>query len=91
MRDQSYISSVGRRVEDTGRDIVQAKLIPSTRAHIGRNDDGEGDASAVRLDEENEKESKLVKMAWETTMTELVLMPRGMSRRVKNQTRWDPK
>lgn len=89
MRDQSYISSVGRTVEDTGRELVRDKLIPSANhARRGQHELADGPA---RLDEQSEKEARLVQVAWETSGTRLVLMPRGMSRRVKNQTRWDQK
>lgn len=79
MRDQSYISSVGRKVEETGRQLVGDKLIPA-------NSHGE----ESRLDGKSEKETLLCTHARQEGVN-LVLLPKGMSRRARNGTRWDQK
>lgn len=81
MRDQSYISGVGRKAEEVGRQLVGDKLIPTAR----RVEEG-----ASRLDEKTDKEDKLVRDA-RSEGVELVLLPRGMSRRIRNGSRWDQK
>ncbi|ORY92920.1 hypothetical protein BCR35DRAFT_11631 [Leucosporidium creatinivorum] len=81
MRDQSYISGVGRKAEEVGRQLVGDKLIPTSR----RVEEG-----ASRLDDKTDKEDKLVRDA-RSEGVELVLLPKGMSRRVRNGSRWDPK
>lgn len=80
MRDQSYISGVGRLAEETGKNLVGAGLIPK-----GRN----GGENGV-LDDRSEKEDKLVSVA-RSAGVNLVLLPKGMSRRSKNASRWDLK
>ncbi|KAK4046204.1 Box C/D snoRNA accumulation [Microbotryomycetes sp. JL201] len=79
MRDQSFISSVSRKTESIGRDLVGDKLIPQGRT-----------LAPSRLDERNEKEDKLVKEARKQDV-DLVLLPKGMSRRTRNNSRWNPK
>ncbi|SCV74306.1 BQ2448_6738 [Microbotryum intermedium] len=80
MRDQSYIASVGRKSEDVGRQLVKDKLIPSLRANDGDE----------RLDDRNDRENKMVYEARKEGV-DLVLLPKGMTKRVKNASRWDPK
>ncbi|GAA6010730.1 hypothetical protein JCM11491_002919 [Sporobolomyces phaffii] len=82
MRDQSYIAGVGRAIEDVGRQLVGDKLIPQGR-RLGADE-------TVRLDERSDKEDKMVREA-RNEGVELMLLPKGMSKRVKNATRWDPK
>ena len=82
MRDQSYIAGVGRVVEDVGRQLVGDKLIPQGR-RLGADE-------TVRLDERSEKEDKMVREA-RNQGVELMLLPKGMSKRQKNATRWDAK
>jgi len=82
MRDQSYIAGVGRVVEDVGRQLVGDKLIPQGRI-LGADE-------TVRLDERSEKEDKMVREA-RNQGVELMLLPKGMSKRQKNATRWDAK
>lgn len=86
MRDQSYIAGVNRAVEDVGRQLVADKVIPQGRGAV-RSADGQ---DVVRLDERNDKEERLVREARRDGV-DLVLLPKGMSKRVKNGTRWDPK
>ncbi|GAA5908321.1 hypothetical protein JCM6882_006801 [Rhodosporidiobolus microsporus] len=86
MRDQSYIAGVGRAVEEVGRQLVQEKTLPQGRGAGRGRDEGE----TVRLDERSEKEEKMVREA-RNEGVELVLLPKGMSKRLKNGTRWDPK
>ncbi|SGY44464.1 BQ5605_C001g00162 [Microbotryum silenes-dioicae] len=80
MRDQSYIASVSRKSEHIGRQLVKDKLIPSLRANDGDQ----------RLDNRNDRENKMVYEARKQGV-DLVLLPKGMTRRVKNASRWDPK
>ncbi|KAK4049103.1 Box C/D snoRNA accumulation [Microbotryomycetes sp. JL221] len=80
MRDQSFISNVGRQVEQVGRQLVGNKLIPQ----------GNKVLSPARLDERNEREDKLVKEA-RNNQIELVLLPRGMSKRQRNNSKWNSK
>ncbi|GAA5928253.1 uncharacterized protein JCM15063_003832 [Sporobolomyces koalae] len=82
MRDQSYIAGVGRAIEEVGRQLVGDKLIPQGR-RLGADE-------TVRLDERSEKEDKLVREA-RNQGVELMLLPKGMSKRLKNGTRWDAK
>ncbi|GAA5910763.1 zinc finger HIT domain-containing protein [Sporobolomyces salmoneus] len=82
MRDQSYIAGVGRAIEDVGKQLVGEKLIPQGR-RLGMDE-------TVRLDERSEKEDKMVREA-RNQGVELMLLPKGMSKRVKNSTRWDSK
>ncbi|KAM0787794.1 hypothetical protein ACM66B_003848 [Microbotryomycetes sp. NB124-2] len=79
MRDQSFISSVSRKTEDIGRELVGDKLIPQGKT-----------LAPSRLDERNDKEDKLVKEA-RKHQVDLVLLPRGMSKRTRNNSRWNPK
>lgn len=90
MRDQSYISGLGRVAEDVGRNLVKADLIPAGNG--GRGDDrGEGGSGGgARLDEKSDKELRLVREA-EREGVRLVLLPKGMERRRINGSRWDPK
>ncbi|KAI5480908.1 zinc finger, HIT-type protein [Pseudohyphozyma bogoriensis] len=78
MRDQSYISSVSRKAEELGKQLAADKLLPARNA-------GEG-----RLDERNDKEDLLVREA-RAEGVDLVLLPKGMSRRARNASRWDYK
>ncbi|GAA5878890.1 hypothetical protein JCM16303_007221 [Sporobolomyces ruberrimus] len=82
MRDQSYIAGVGRAIEEVGKQLVGDKLIPQGR-RLGADE-------TVRLDERSEKEDKMVREA-RNQGVELMLLPKGMSKRQKNGTRWDPK
>lgn len=77
MRDQSYISGVGRVVEEAGRKIAGEKLMPvgGTGGRPGGADD-----KSERLVGEARKEG-----------VRLVRVPGAMSRRTKNSSRWDPK
>ncbi|GAA5873851.1 hypothetical protein JCM8547_008620 [Rhodosporidiobolus lusitaniae] len=86
MRDQSYIAGVGRAVEGVGKQLVADRVIPQGRGtgRIG------AEAEAVRLDERSDKEDRMVREA-RNEGVELVLLPKGMSKRLKNGTRWDPK
>jgi hypothetical protein len=86
MRDQSYIAGVGRQVEETGRNLVQDKVIPQGR---GAGRDGK-EAEQNRLDERSDKEDRMVREA-RNEGVELILLPKGMSKRLKNGTRWDQK
>ncbi|BGP15882.1 hypothetical protein JCM10213_003689 [Rhodosporidiobolus nylandii] len=86
MRDSSFISGVGRAVEEVGRQLVQDKVIPQGRG-AGR---GVDEAEAVRLDERSDKEDRMVREA-RNEGVELMLLPKGMSKRNRNGTRWDPK
>lgn len=86
MRDQSYIAGVSRAIEDVGRQLVSDKVIPQGRG-TGRSID---DHEAVRLDERTDKEDRLVREAAKDGV-DLVLLPKGMSKRIKNGTRWDQK
>lgn len=81
MRDQSYISSVGRRAEETGRELVGMGLIP----RVANRTTGEG-----VLDERTEKELKFVREA-RGSGVKVVLLPKGMNRRIRNASRWNPK
>ena len=81
MRDQSYISGVGRKAEEIGKQLVGEKLIPQGRRV---------DETAGRLDDKTEREEKLVRDAREEGV-ELVLLTKGMSRRVRNGSRFDQK
>ncbi|GAA5923182.1 hypothetical protein JCM1841_005919 [Sporobolomyces salmonicolor] len=83
MRDQSYIAGVSRAVEEVGRQLVGDKLIPQGR-RAGPAEE------TVRLDERSDKEEKMVREA-RNDGVELLLLPKGMSKRIKNGTRWDPK
>ncbi|GAA5843602.1 hypothetical protein JCM11251_007128 [Rhodosporidiobolus azoricus] len=87
MRDQSYIAGVGRAVEEVGRQLVQEKTLPQGRGAAGK---GRIDEEQVRLDERSDKEEKMVREA-RNDGVELVLLPKGMSKRLKNGTRWDQK
>jgi hypothetical protein len=80
MRDQAFISGVSRTVEEEGKKLVKGKLVPNAR---GRTDE-------ERLDERTDKEELLVRRAREEGV-EIVLMPKGMSRRGRNASRWDSK
>lgn len=83
MRDQSYISGVSRMAEDVGKKLAGAGLVPSAR--------GAGEEDSVgRLDEWSEKEEKLLREA-RGEGVKLVLLPKGMSRRNRNASRWDQK
>lgn len=82
MRDQSYIAGVGRAIEQVGKQLVDEKLIPQGR-RLGADE-------TVRLDERSDKEDKMVREA-RNQGVELMLLPKGMSKRQKNLTRWDPK
>jgi len=82
MRDQSYIAGVGRAIEQVGRELVGEKLIPQGRK-LGADE-------TVRLDERSDKEDKMVREA-RNQGVELMLLPKGMSKRLKNSTRWDMK
>lgn len=86
MRDQSYISSVSRLAEEKGKLLAEQKLIPGQR--VSQSDvEREGTG---RLDEKNEKEDALVREAGKEGV-ELVLVSKGMSKRQRNSSRWDPK
>jgi hypothetical protein len=82
MRDQSYIAGVGRAIEQVGRELVGEKLIPQGRK-LGADE-------TVRLDERSDREDKMVREA-RNQGVELMLLPKGMSKRLKNSTRWDMK
>ncbi|GAA5860048.1 hypothetical protein JCM1840_001855 [Sporobolomyces johnsonii] len=83
MRDQSYIAGVSRAVEEVGRQLVGDRLIPQGRRAAPAEE-------TVRLDERSDKEEKMVREA-RNDGVELLLLPKGMSKRIKNGTRWDPK
>ncbi|GAA5981734.1 hypothetical protein JCM10908_004581 [Rhodotorula pacifica] len=85
MRDQSYIAQVGRAVEGVGKQLVSDKVLPQ-----GRMAARPGDAQGVRIDERSDKEERLVREA-RNEGVELTLLPKGMSKRLKNGSRWDPK
>lgn len=85
MRDQSYIVDVGRAVEGVGKQLVADKVLPQ-----GRMAARPGDAQGVRIDERSDKEERLVREA-RNEGVELTLLPKGMSKRLKNGSRWDPK
>ena len=85
MRDQSYIAHVGRAVEGVGKQLVADKVLPQ-----GRMAARPGDAQGVRIDERSDKEERLVREA-RNEGVELTLLPKGMSKRLKNGSRWDPK
>lgn len=85
MRDQSYLSRVGRVAEEVGRKLVGEDLVPSSRAV--REEEGHEEG---RLDDRTEKEDRLVKEARKEGVL-LVLLPKGMSRRMRNTSRWDNK
>jgi hypothetical protein len=86
MRDQSYISSVSRLAEEMGKELVANGLIPSSHSQRQLEESGSGS----RLDELSDKETKLVREA-RNEGVRLLLLPKGMSRRSKNASRWDQK
>lgn len=75
MRDQSYISGVARVVEETGRKLVGEKLLAAPAGGTG----GRG---------REDKSEKLVTEARKEGVS-LLRLPKEMSRRVKNSSRWD--
>lgn len=88
MRDQSYLSQVGREVEQVGRKLVGEELVPT--AQSAREEEGDEEGGGGRLDERTEKEERLVKEARKEGVV-LILLPKGMSRRTRNASRWDHK
>ncbi|KAL8292537.1 hypothetical protein RQP46_001149 [Phenoliferia psychrophenolica] len=80
MRDQSYISGVARVVEETGKKLVSEKLLAPGAAVAG------GGGGRARED----KSEKLVQEARKEGVS-LMRLPKEMSRRVKNSSRWDHK
>lgn len=93
MRDQSYLSGLGRVVDGAGRALVGGGLIPSANSTLsasGATDFSSGSAAAVgRLDELSEKESRIRREAGKSEGVRLVILPKGMTRRGKNATKWD--
>ena len=90
MRDQSYLSGVGRVAEEVGRNLVGGALVPTSRAAREAEEGEEREGVQGRLDDRTEKEDKLVKEA-RVEGVHLILLPKGMSRRTRNASRWDHK
>lgn len=89
MRDHSYLSGVSRLAEEMGRELVQNGLIPEgSRTRYAETDEATG--SGTRLDDMTDKEARLVREARREGVR-LLLLPKGMSRRAKNASKWDHK
>ena len=97
MRDQSYLSEVSRIIEGNGKELVGGGLIPSASSFGSRsaNDFGGGVGGMIggsgggRLDELSEKEARIVREAGRNEGVRLIILPKGMSRRGRNATKWD--
>ena len=97
MRDQSYLSEVSRIIEGNGKELVSGQLLPSASSFGSRssNDFAGGVGGMVgapgggRLDELSDKEARIVREAARSEGVRLVILPKGMSRRGRNATKWD--
>lgn len=76
MRDQAYLAGLSRNVEGVGKRMVEERLVPTGKERFG---EGRSDKE-VRLGREAGREG-----------VRLVLLPKGMDKRVKNGSRWDNK
>ena len=97
MRDQSYLSEVSRIIEGNGKELVGGGLIPSAGAFGSRSSNDfaggiggmVGGSGGARLDELSDKEARIVREAGRNEGVRLIILPKGMSRRGRNATKWD--
>lgn len=106
MRDHSYLASVSRFVESSGKELVGGNLIPKSAAAAaiaaaaaatsqangaaGPSTNHAHTMEKKRLDDLSEAELRLCREARREGV-EVTVMPKGMSRRQRNGSRFDNK